>query len=344
MYQGVTGIRNVLYDFSLRRSYKVDAKVIAIGNLTLGGTGKTPVTLAMIEALKKKKYSVGVVSRGYKRGRKGINAVQDGPKAAMDFGDEPTLIKVANPEVPVYVGEKRVKAARKLLEDNKVDFIIADDAFQHRSLARDLNVLLLDSTELMKWYRVLPVGNGRESAIPALKRADYFVLTKTNLAEPEQIDSLVQWLKEKSDRPVLKAPYVFRGLRSLRGEFVQELRDTAYLVSGVAKPWTIERVLGNAVKIVKHKSFDDHHRYTHLEIDAILDETSEMQARWILTTAKDAVKLRHFNALKERLWIVDMGVELQDANGNAGNDGEAGNSGDLKTFYADIDRLARACD
>jgi tetraacyldisaccharide 4'-kinase len=329
MYQGVTGIRNVLYDFSLRRSHKVDAKVIAIGNLTLGGTGKTPVTLAILEALKKKSYKVGVVSRGYKRGQKGVSAVLDGPKAAMFFGDEPTLIKVANPDVPVYVGEKRVKAARKLLEENKVDFIVADDAFQHRSLARDLNLLLLDSTELMKWYRVLPVGNGRESPLPALKRADYFVLTKTNLADDEQITGLTTWLKEKSDRPVLRAPYVFRGFRNLRGELRQELRDSAYLVSGVAKPWTVEKVLGDRVKIVKHKSFEDHHRYSHLEIEAILDETSQLQARWIVTTAKDAVKLRHFNGLKERLWIVDMGVELQ---------------GDMKAFYADIDRLARARD
>jgi len=329
MYQGATGIRNCLYDFSLRRSFKVDAKVIAIGNLTLGGTGKTPVTLAVLEALQKRKFKAGVVSRGYKRKSKGISVVEDGPRAANDFGDEPTLIKVANPDVPVYVGEKRVKAARKLLEDHKVDFIVADDAFQHRALARDLNLLLLDATELMKWYRVVPVGNGRESLLPALRRADYFVLTKTNLADAEQLKTLIYWLKEKSDKPVLLAPYVFRGLRSLRGEWAQELRDSVYLVSGVAKPNTVEKVLGDRVKIVKHKSFEDHHRYSHLEIETILDEASQAQARWILTTAKDAVKLRHFNGLRERLWVIEMGVELE---------------GDLKSFYADIDRLARARD
>ncbi len=327
VYQGVTGVRNYLYDFSIRRTQKVEAVVIAIGNLTLGGTGKTPVTLAIVEALRKRKFKAGVVSRGYRRSSKGVLAVTDGPGAAADFGDEPTLIKITHPDVPVYIGEKRVKAARKLLEDHKVDFIVADDAYQHRSLARDLNLLLLDATELMKWYRVIPVGNGRESMLPALSRADYFILTKPNLAAPEQLESIVQWIKEHSQRPVLMAPYVFRGLRSQRGEFVQELSDSAYLVSGVAKPWTVEKVLGNRVKIVKHKSFEDHHKYSHLEIESILDEASQLQARWILTTAKDAVKLRHFNGLRERLWVIEMGVDLE---------------GDLKSFYADIDRLARA--
>ncbi|MGZ3723906.1 MAG: tetraacyldisaccharide 4'-kinase, partial [Bdellovibrionales bacterium] len=226
-------------------------------------------------------------------------------------------------------GEKKVLAARKLIETQPVQFIICDDAFQHRALGRDLNLLLLDATEDMRNYRVMPVGRARESMIPAFKRVDYFVLTKTNLAENEQLKDLIFWIKDKSEKPVLLAAYGFNGFRSISGELVPTLRDAGYLVSGVAKPATIEKVIGPHVKIVKHKIFDDHHKYTHLEVEAILDEASQLQARWIVTTAKDATKLAAFHGLRDRLWIIDMGVQFE---------------GDLKAFYADIDRLARARD
>lgn len=292
----------------------------------MGGTGKTPVTLALIGLIKDKGFSCGVVSRGYQRRKKGVLPVALGPSAAVDFGDEPVLIKSSFPEIPVMVGEKKVAAAKKLLIDQPVDFLICDDAFQHRSLHRDLNLLLLDTTEDMKNYRVLPVGRARESILPALRRVDYFVLTKTNLATSDQLKDLIFWIKEKSEKPVLLAAFGLNGFRSLSGELVQTLPDSAYLVSGVAKPSTVEQVLEGRVKIVKHKIFGDHHRYTHLEVEAILDEASHLQARWILTTSKDATKLRSFHGLHGRLWIVDVGVKFE---------------GDIKAFYADIDRLAR---
>lgn len=318
-----------MYDHRLFRAGKVEARVLAVGNVTVGGTGKTPVTLAMLELLKKKGFSVGVVSRGYKKGKSGIHPVDTGIKAAADFGDEPALIKHTHPEVPVFVGGKRVKTARQLLSEKSVDFIVCDDAYQHRALHRDLNLLLLDATVPMKEYRVMPVGRGRESLVPALKRADYLVLTKTNIADDAQVKDLIFWLKDRSDKPVLLAPYEFRGLTNPAGETVKELKDPVYLVSGVAKPWTVEKTLAGVVKIVKHKSFEDHHRYTNLEVETILDEASHLQARWIVTTAKDAVKLRHFRALQGRLWVIEMGVKLE---------------GDVKELYADIDRLARARD
>lgn len=329
MYQGATGFRNWLYDHSLKRVHKVPAKVISVGNLTVGGTGKTPVTLALIDVLKEKGLTCGVVSRGYKRQKSGVLNVELGPQAALDFGDEPVLIKSVNPEIPVIVGEKKVAAAKKLLEATPVQFLVCDDAFQHRALGRDLNLLLLDATENMRNYRVMPVGRARESLLPALKRVDYFVLTKTNLADNDQLKDLIFWLKDKSDKPVLLAAYGFNGFRSVNGEHVPTLRDAAYLISGVAKPETVDKVVADHVKIVKHKTFDDHHRYTHLEVEAILDEASQLQARWILTTAKDATKLAPFHSLRDRLWIIDMAVKFE---------------GDLKSFYADIDRLARARD
>ena len=327
IFQGITGLRNWCFDHRLRRAHEVNASVISVGNLTVGGAGKTPVAVALIELLKKRGFKCGVVSRGYRRAQKGIHAVENRPNAAIEFGDEPVLIKTLFPDIPVFVGERKVQAARKLLEAQPVDFIVCDDAFQHRSLKRDLNLLLLDATEPMKNYRVMPVGRGRESILPAFKRVDYFVLTKINLVEGEQLKDLIFWLKEKSQKPVLLAAFSFNGFRSFAGEEVQALTDPVYLVTGVAKPKTVEQTISNRAKIVKHKSFEDHHRYTHLEVEAILDEASHLQARWILTTAKDATKLRQFHGLRDRLWIIDLSVKFE---------------GDVEPFYADIDRLGSA--
>jgi tetraacyldisaccharide 4'-kinase len=329
-YQTMTAMRNWTFDYRLRRAQSVPARVISVGNLTVGGTGKTPVTLALLDVIQEHGFSAGVVSRGYKRVKRGIHPVADGPKAAYEFGDEPVLIKSAYPQVPVYVGERKVKAARKLLEQTPVDFVICDDAFQHRSLKRDMNILLLDSTEPMKNYRVLPVGRGRESLLPALRRVDYFVITKTNLADSGQVKDLIYWVKEHSEKPVLLAAYKFNGFRSTAGgEAVPALRDPAYVISGVAKPETIERVIEGQVRVVKHKILPDHHRYTSLEIETILDEASHLGARWIVTTAKDATKLRKFQHLSGRLWVIDLQIRFE---------------GDTKAFHEEIDRLGRARD
>lgn len=323
----MTGCRNWLYDHRIFRASKVEAKVISIGNLTVGGTGKTPVTLALLEGLTARGYTCGVVSRGYKRKQSGTLVVDTSPLAAHQFGDEPALIKSTFPDVPVLVGEKRAAAARELLAQKQVDMIICDDAFQHRSLHRDLNVLLIDATESQKNYRLMPVGRAREAVKPAISRADFIILTKANLVSSEQLEEIRAWIKSKGgEKPILTADYVFKGMRSLRGQVVQSFKDSAYLVSGIAKPEAFEKTVGDRVKVVKHKVFPDHHRYKDIEVEAILDDASQLQARWILTTAKDGMKLGAFHRLRERLWTVELGVKL---------------NGDVNAFYEAVDRLGR---
>lgn len=326
MYQGVTGTRNWMYDRGLFKQHEVASKVISIGNLTVGGTGKTPITLAIVDYLKKKNRTVGVISRGYKREDKGVLEVDISPSAGQKYGDEPALIKFTHPEIPVVVGERRVLAAQEVLSKKTVDFLVCDDAFQHRALKRDLNLLLFDATEPLKNYRVMPVGRARETITPALRRADIVILTKANLVTPEELEERRKWIRDKTDKPIVEAEWIFKGLRSQAGEIKTSLKDPGLLVSGVAKPATIERILNGAVKVVQHRKFGDHHRYTDLEVENILDEASEKQARWILTTGKDAMKLSAFNRLKDRLWVIELGVELK---------------GDVKALYEAIDRLAR---
>lgn len=325
-YQSATGVRNLMFNWGLRKVRKVETQVISIGNLTVGGTGKTPMTLATIEMLKQRKLKVGVVSRGYKRGQKGVLHVDTSPRAALNFGDEPSLIKMLHPDVPVVVGESRVAAAEALLADFQVDAIVCDDAFQHRSIHRDLNILLMDVTEPINNYRVLPVGRARESMGPAMARADFVIMTKANLVEPDDLEFFKSWLEPQCRSPLLRADYELSGFHSLSGQKKAELTDPVMLVSGIAKPQALEKMLEGRVNILKHKSFPDHHRYTDLEVEILLDEASQMRARWLLTTAKDAMKLSPFPRLKERLWVADLGMKF---------------SGDTKEFHEALDRLAR---
>ena len=185
MYRGATGCRNWFYDRKLFRVQQVESKVIAIGNLTLGGTGKTPVTLALLEGLQARGYSCGVVSRGYKRAQKGVLEVTMDPLAANTFGDEPALIKASYPEVPVVVGEKRSAAAQALLSQRKVDFILCDDGFQHRRLGRDLDLVLLDALDPFGGGRIFPRGLLREP-IASLKRAGIVILSRADLIQPAE--------------------------------------------------------------------------------------------------------------------------------------------------------------
>src|SRR5262249_5119827 len=160
-------------------------------------------------------------------------------------------------------------------------------------------------------YRVMPVGRGRESLIPALRRVDYFIITKTNLASSEQVEDLLHWIGNHSDKPVLQAAYGTNGFRSVNGTVEENLRDPVYLISGVARPETIERVVADRAKVLKHKVLDDHHRYTHLEVEELLDESAALGARWIVTTAKDATKLSKFHQLKNRLWVIDLKIDFK---------------------------------
>ena len=327
IYEAISAVRNWAFDVSLAKPRRVATKVISIGNLTVGGTGKTPVTLFLLEEIRRRGYRVGVVSRGYKRAGRGTLDVTITPGAAAEFGDEPALIKSKFPSVPVVVGNVRATAATHLLREGPLDLILCDDAFQHRRLHRDLDLVLLDATAPLRDYRSLPVGRARERALPALRRADFLILTKTNLVEEAALSELTSWLGARVEKPIVHAEYVLRGLTSIRGERREKLDDPVYLVSGVAKPATLDPTLGDRVRVLKHRTFGDHHRYLDSEIETILIEAATLGARWILTTAKDAVKLAAFPQLRDRLWVMDLGLELK---------------GEVKEFYEKIDGLARS--
>ncbi|MGE4132502.1 MAG: tetraacyldisaccharide 4'-kinase [Bdellovibrionales bacterium] len=325
-YYSATSLRNWAYDVGLRKAKQVEAKVISIGNLTVGGTGKTPMTIFLIDELLKRGLSAGVVSRGYGRLEKGVLEVEISPRAVERFGDEPVLIKTAHPEIPIFVGEKRSKAAESLLAHKKVDVLIGDDAFQHRALHRDLNLLLIDATEPLQNYSLLPVGRAREASRPAFSRCDFVVITKCNLVDEATLGKVKDWVEARTKKPIIQAEYILKNYRSTLGQKTNELKDKVILVSGIAKPYAFEAMLKDKLKIAKHNIYEDHHRYTDLDIEILLDSASTQGVRWIVTTAKDEVKLMHFPRLRERLWVADLSLNLK---------------GELQELYESLDRLAR---
>ncbi|MDQ7838414.1 MAG: tetraacyldisaccharide 4'-kinase [Thermodesulfobacteriota bacterium] len=180
LYGQIMRLRAKLYDFGLFKTRSLPCRVISIGNLTLGGTGKTPLTIWLARYLKDKGQKVAIVSRGYKAKNKGsVSIVADGQRTLLgpdEAGDEPFMMASSLPGVPLLIGKKRFPVGMRAIEDFSPDVVLFDDGYQHLGLARDLNLLLLRTVKPFGNGRVFPAGTLREP-LSALKRADAFILT-----------------------------------------------------------------------------------------------------------------------------------------------------------------------
>jgi tetraacyldisaccharide 4'-kinase len=314
--QGVR-IRGRLYDQGWLSSVKVDRPVISVGNLTVGGTGKTPFSMWLIGKLKSRGLQPAFVSRGYGSGTQAARAVTH--VDARKFGDEPSLVRESFPDLPVYIGADRSSVIAMLLSQSKPDIIVADDAFQHRRLKRDLDIVILDALEPSWHYDFLPKGRARED-FASLSRAQFVVISKHNLASPEQIQFLEKNLAGFSGRR-LNMLYYLDGFRK-KGQNAGHLDGKLFLVTGVGRPESVSAL----VKPLKHKTYPDHYSYNESDVTAILEAFKESGAQHLVTTGKDAVKLRKFSRLRELLWEINLRVEVQ---------------GDIDELDRETDRLAR---
>ncbi|MGE0763484.1 MAG: tetraacyldisaccharide 4'-kinase [Bdellovibrionales bacterium] len=298
-YGKVMACRNLLYDQGYFESHAVDRPVISVGNLTVGGAGKTPVTMALLQKLKAQGLRPAVISRGY--GRRGcvVSAVDlRASDAVSRFGDEPVLIKSHYGDVPVYVGAKRVDVAKLVLRHEKVDVIVADDAFQHRSLRRQLDVVVLDACQSLESLRPLPWGLGREDR-QGLKRAQVVVLNKVNLAPVAHLNKWREWFGQelRSSQILIEAAYQAKKIEPLTpgsGEF--ERVNSWRACAGIARPETFAKLLREELKLSVHGEswFADHHDYS-VE-DLALIEKSLKPGQGVVITEKDAVKWRSLNS------------------------------------------------
>lgn len=268
LYTVITDFRNYLYNNGTKKSTGFDRFVISVGNLTAGGTGKTPFVELLIRTLNEH-YRIAILSRGYKRKTKGFR-IAGADDDSKTLGDEPYqyFTKYGN-KVKVAVGEKRVLAIPQIMDfDDKIEIIILDDAFQHRSVKPDLNILLNDFTRPFYTDYVMPAGLLRESRINA-NRADIIVVTKCpdELGKAEMKEIRKQILRySKNDTPIY-----FSGIRYLQPQRlfgIQQFSKNIFLFSGIGNTAPLHQYVDKHFNLLSYKRFSDHYLYKSEDLNA----------------------------------------------------------------------------
>ncbi len=303
IYRAVLWGRKLIYAH-IKKPGRLPARVISIGNLTLGGTGKTPAVIAVAKHARSLGLDPVVLTRGYKGKIKGPSFVSKGHETLLspeDAGDEACLMAEELSGVPIVIGRKRFLAGKFALEnlDPKIDeseyhtLFILDDGFQHWALHRDIDVLLIDATTPFGNGRLFPEGRLREP-LTAMQRASIIVITKSDMVDRVSIESTIQKIKKYNpEASIFTADHQPTGLINLSGR--TEALDTlkgrkAYLLSGIANPSYFQAILtSKGAEVNSFKKIRDHYAYKQSDIDKIVKSAGEMD---IITTEKDMVKLR----------------------------------------------------
>lgn len=313
IYSLLASTHRFLYRSKILKKVKLPVPVISVGNLTVGGTGKTPIVDLLVKhfldhKLDKPNLKVGVVYRAYKAHAKKPVIVQlDSGVGANYYGDEAYLIKNKNPGAVVCSGVHKTDVAIHLLEKEKVDLIIVDDGYQHHKLERDYNILIVDATERLENYSVFPLGRGRES-FKGIQRANVVFITKSNLVTKDQLSKVKKILPQN-----IKA-FEF-GYQIKNREQIEKIKGKALLVTGVAKPETVEVLLKNSFSnlTTESLSFSDHHEYRPKDINRILNWKEFKKCDAIITTEKDYIKLKELWPKTEKLIILDLELKADSA-------------------------------
>jgi tetraacyldisaccharide 4'-kinase len=288
-------VRNAAYDHRLFGVYRPPVPVVAVGNLTAGGTGKTPVVAWITSYLRARQARPAILSRGYGRSSKGVRVVSDGEQLLTDAregGDEPVQLARSFPDVPVVVGESRSDAAREALARFAPGVLLLDDAYQHRAIARDLNVLIVDGSRDLAAEAMLPAGRRREP-LSALQRASVVVFTHadpvTGRAAGEE--TVRRWFAG----PLLICTRAIGSFVDRRGsalETDQMTKERSLLVSGIGRPEQFERdILAQGITVAGHMRYRDHFRFTQEDVRAIATAAANAGVQRIVTTEKDMVRL-----------------------------------------------------
>ena len=291
LYNLVMRFRNYLYDIGHKPSFQFNTAVVAVGNLTVGGSGKTPMIEYLIQLLKAK-YGVATLSRGYKRDTKGYRKAQR-TDTARSLGDEPfQLFRKFGDEINVFVGEDRAFAIPHILQESpQTDVILLDDALQHRSVKPQVTILVTEYSN--PFYRdfVLPFGRLREARVGA-SRSDLVVVTKCNPATmPAQKDEMTSQINRYAGpKPIFFSCVEYDSPRSIGAH--QTLSKNVILVSGIAKTQPLTEYCFSNYNVLKHFKFPDHHRYSRKDL-AMIESFCKSQTFpfSIITTEKDMVKL-----------------------------------------------------
>lgn len=312
-YAAVMRLRARLYRRGILHRYKVAVPVISVGNLTWGGTGKTPLVILLARLASEQGFKPAVVSRGYGgAAKKTVNVVSDGESLLLQAdqaGDEPRLLAESLPGVPVLTGSKRITPVRHAIERLGADLILLDDGFQHLALERQLDIVLFRYDKPLGNGRVFPAGPLREP-LAALARADCFVLTGYPAADrkPESHWFAKELRQRYPQRPVFFSSFAIdrillarqNGMPSEPGNLAGK-RIFAFCGLGNPESFRVSLLQGGA-ELSGFKAFRDHQRYVQGDVDQIVLACKKTRCDKVVTTEKDYVKVRHLH------WAVPLAV------------------------------------
>jgi tetraacyldisaccharide 4'-kinase len=317
VYAIAINLRNLFFDIKIFRSKKVNTKVISVGNITMGGSGKTPLVIYLLNLLKNNNITTGVLSRGYGRKTKGYVLVSEGKEILTkvdECGDE-IYHTVLECNVAAAVSENRVSGAQKLIAKTGIQALVLDDAYQHRWIDRDVNLLVFEQRFLLESYSMnkflLPSGILREP-FRGIKRADAVII---NRKFSQQSDIPEKYRKYFEGKTIFTAFYKAKGLVDL-------VRNTKYspaefsgqkglVVSGIANPFSFINILNQTgVNTENRLIFRDHKDYTIDEIQKIRKAFYATNSHSVVTTEKDAVKLLNYSRELDDIDIFYLKIEI----------------------------------
>lgn len=328
LYGLVVFVRNLLFDYKFLKSHEFDIPIISIGNITVGGTGKTPHTEYLVGLLEKE-FKIATLSRGYKRKTSGF-VLANASTTATEIGDEPMQIKSKFPQVQVAVAEKRVVGIQHLLKqpkEQKPDAILLDDAFQHRYVKPGINILLIDYNRPISEDTLLPYGRLRESD-KAINRANMIIITKC----PSQIKPIERRIiaKQIDLRPYQKLFFTTIDYGHLtpafnkftnHSNFYIEKSFSVLLVTGIANPFLLKKHLTPFARSIDEIHYPDHYTFKNSDIKNIQKQYEKMAGskKIIITTEKDVMRLREMSCiddeLKRHIFYIPLKIKFLDNEG-----------------------------
>ncbi|TAH00915.1 MAG: tetraacyldisaccharide 4'-kinase [Sphingobacteriales bacterium] len=317
LYGFITWVRNKLYDFGILKSHTFDIPVLSVGNLEVGGSGKTPATEYLVKLLEPK-FSLATLSRGYGRITSGFRWVDASDNASL-CGDEPLQIILNYPNIGVAVCEDRVRGVNRIKDTH--DLVILDDAYQHRGIKPGLSILLFDFNRLNHPQFILPTGNYREF-FGGRKRADILVVTKcpTTLTDANK-QLIIKKLKPFNHQKVIFSFIAYaddlqpltKGIDIILASNITQ-KTAVLLLTGIAKPQPLLDKIREKTQNITHHNYPDHHNFTSKNILKLVNNFKAIKAehKIIITTQKDAIRLKdatfeqQLNNLPIYYWQIGM--------------------------------------
>ncbi len=316
IYQLAGNVRLLLYQNGICKQKELNARVISVGNITAGGTGKTPLVMYIAEKLKEKNKKVAILSRGYKRKYKemvDLNKITFEKASWEEVGDEPYLMAQRLPAIPIIVTRHRNLSGSYAIEKYGAEILILDDGFQHLKLRRDINLVVIDSTNPFGNGKLLPAGTLREP-LSSLKRADIFVLTKTD--QISDLKEVINTLRRyNSKAPIVESIYRIRSVERLSDDLSVDPKELenkrAYAFSGIGNPASFENSLRQLkINILRHRVYSDHFSYRPKDLLSLIEEAKNLGVDFIITTEKDSVRIPKVNRQEIPIYVFKVDLKI----------------------------------